>query len=40
MVTLALDGFSMAAESADVKVTMIVSKSSTMLSSIMGIVTV
>ena len=40
MVTLALDGFNMAAGSVDVRVTMIVSESSTIISSCMGIVTV
>ena len=40
MVMLALDGFGMAAGSVDVRVTMIVSEPSTMLSSTMDIVTV
>ena len=40
MVMLALDGFSMTAGSVDVRVTMIVSEPSTMLSSSMDIVTV
>ena len=40
MVTLALDGFSMTAGSADVRVTMIVSEPSTISSSSKGMVTV
>ena len=40
IVTVALGGFNMAAGSADVRATMIVSELSTMVSSCMGIVTV